>query len=283
MRRQACTSSNPVTATSAGIRTPARCSSRSTPIAIWSFAHTTACGSDLRPSMVRAAATPLPSAKSPWMTWAMPLCGLAATACSNARRRATASGASSGPATKHSRWYWCASIRCRVTAVMPSALSPTKTSVADWSRRPAMTTTGSWAASARSSPGSRTSSAMIRPSTWPASDRTRFSNGSPRPPKVSSSEYSVPRSTASAACTRWSTNSRLLCSMSIGSVPRSRPTSPMMSFRRRVRPRADASGTKPRVSMTASTRCRVSGCTRSEPRTTRDTVAIDTPATWATS
>ena len=47
--------------------------------------------------------------------------------------------------------------------------------------------------------------------------------------------------------------------MSISSVPRSRPTSPMMSFRRRVRPRADASGTKPSVSMTASTRWRVVG------------------------
>jgi hypothetical protein len=37
-------SSNPVTATSAGTRTPARCSSRTAPIAIWSFAHATACG-----------------------------------------------------------------------------------------------------------------------------------------------------------------------------------------------------------------------------------------------
>ena len=124
---------------------------------------------------------------------------------------------------------------------------------------------------------------MIRPSTWPASARTRFSNSSPRLPKVSSSEYSVPRSTASAACTMWSTNSRLLRSMSISSVPRSRPTRPMMSFRRRVSPRADASGTNPSVSMTASTRCRVVGWTRSDPRSTRDTVAIDTPATWATS
>ncbi len=228
-------------------------------MAIWSFAHTTACGSDLRPSSVLAAATPLPSAKSPWMTWVMPLPGLAATTCSNASRRATASGASSGPATKHSRWYRWSSTRCRVTAVMPPALSPRKTSIASWSGRPAITTTGIWAASARSSPGARTSSAMIRPSTCPASDRTRFSNSWSRVPKVSSSEYSVPRSAASAACTMWSTNSRLLRSMSISAMPRSTATSPMMSFRRRVRPRADASGTKPSVSMTASTRCRVFG------------------------
>jgi len=71
-------------------------------MAIWSFAHTTACGRDLRASRVRAAASPLSSEKSPWMTWVMPLPGLAATARSKASRRSTASGASGGPATKHS-------------------------------------------------------------------------------------------------------------------------------------------------------------------------------------
>ena len=243
MTRLSCTSSNPVTATSAGIRTPRCCSSRTRPMAIWSFAHTTACGSDLRPSRTRAAAMPLSSEKSPWMTWAMPAPGLAATVCSNACRLSAASGASFGPATKQSLWYWCWSVRCRVTALMPPMLSPRKTSVSVWSRRPAMTTTGNWLARARSSPLSRTSSAMSTPSTWPASERTRFSNSSPRLPKVSSSEYSVPRRTVSAACTMWSTNSRLVRSMSISSAPRSRPTSPMMFFRRRVRPRADASGT----------------------------------------
>ncbi len=121
-------------------------------MAIWSFAHTTACGSDLRLSRVLAAATPLSSEKSPWMTWVMPLPGLAATACSNASRRSAASGASFGPAMKQSRRQRCRSIRCRVTAVMPPVLSPRKTSIAASSRRPAMMTTGIWAASARSSP-----------------------------------------------------------------------------------------------------------------------------------
>jgi hypothetical protein len=73
-------------------------------MAIWSFAHTTACGSGLRLSRVRAAAMPLSSEKSPWMTWVMALPGLAATACSNASRRSAASGASGGPARKPSRW-----------------------------------------------------------------------------------------------------------------------------------------------------------------------------------
>jgi len=46
---------------------------------------------------------PLSSEKSPWTTWSMPLSGLVATACSNAEYRSAASGASFGPATKHSR------------------------------------------------------------------------------------------------------------------------------------------------------------------------------------
>jgi hypothetical protein len=81
----------------------------------------------------------------------------------------------------------------------------------------------------------------------------------------------------------WSMNIRLLRSTSISSVPRFRPTRAMMFFRPQLRPRAEASGMKPSTSMTPSTRWRVSARTRSEPRSTRDTVAVETPATRATS
>ncbi len=128
-----------------------------------------------------------------------------------------------------------------------------------------------------------TSSATRSPSTFPDRARTRRSNGWPLEPNVSSREYSVSRSTASAAWTIWSTNSRLSRSMSISASPRSRPTKPMMSLRRRLSPWAVASGTKPSASITACTRWRVSACTRCESRMTRETVAVETPAIRATS
>ena len=93
----------------------------------------------------------------------------------------------------------------------------------------------------------------------------------------------MPRSTASTACTIWSTNSRPSRSMSVSSIPRSSATSPMISLRRRDSPCAEASGTKPTSSITARIRSRVSARTRSEPRITRDTVAVETPARRATS
>ena len=57
----------------------------------------------------------------------------------------------------------------------------------------------------------------------------------------------------------------------------------MMSLRRRLSPWAVASGTKPRASITACTRWRVSDWTRLDSRMTRETVAVETPATRATS
>ena len=71
--------------------------------------------------------------------------------------------------------------------------------------------------------------------------------------------------------------------VSVSVTPRSSTTRPIISLRRRESPCAEASGTKPTLSITASTRSRVSGRTRSEPRITRDTVAVDTPASRATS
>ena len=99
-----------------------------------------------------------------------------------------------------------------------------------------MATTGMRRASARSGPGGSTSSAISRPSTLPDSARTRPWNCSPARPNVSSSEHSVPRSTASTACTSSSMNSAPVFSMPTSVIPRSSPASPMMSLRRRLSP-----------------------------------------------
>ena len=189
MTRLGYTSSNPVTATSAGTRTPARCSSRSTPMAIWSFAHTTACGRAVRPSRMRAAAMPLSSEKSPWMTWSMALSGLAATACSNAEyraggvRRVLRAGDEAEPVVPVLPDQVPGQRRHAAGVVAEVDVGDGLVAAAGDDDDGQLARPG-----ARRSARSRTSSAMSRPSALPASARTRFSKCSPRLPKVSSRE-----------------------------------------------------------------------------------------------
>jgi hypothetical protein len=67
-RAPACMSSKPTTAMSAGTRTPALCSSRMAPIAIWSLAQTIASGRSRcgRARISRTASWPLRAANQPW-------------------------------------------------------------------------------------------------------------------------------------------------------------------------------------------------------------------------
>jgi hypothetical protein len=102
--------------------------------------------------------------------------------------------------------------------------------------------------------------------------RTETSTGQPRGLSVDS----TPRSTSSM-------NSSPSCSTSVSGPRLAMATSPTTSLRPRTMLWAALSGTYPRASMTSSTRRLVDGRTPSRPCTTRETVAVETFASRATS
>src|SRR6266702_4076802 len=88
-------SSKPTTATCSGTRTPALAKACSTPMAIWSFAHTTASGSESprAASSFSPASSPLPTLNRPSYLPTSWQPGWAPSSSCSARRRSLASGA----------------------------------------------------------------------------------------------------------------------------------------------------------------------------------------------
>ena len=163
-------SSNPVTESSSGTRTPPRASAWSTPMAIWSFAHTMASGSSLRSaSSFSPASSPLCALNRPQCEPIRTVPGWDWTTSLSAILRSLASGALCGPSTWKRRLLPCSSIRCVTSAAEPDRLSAVTTSAACSSGSPATTTTGRRSARRASSAEGTIPSPMSRPSTLPDS------------------------------------------------------------------------------------------------------------------
>ena len=160
-------SSKPTTATCSGTRTPAFAKACSTPMAIWSFAQTTASGSEfpLAASSFSPASSPLPTLNMPSYLPRSWQAGWAPSSSCSARRRSLASGAVGGPSTWYSRRLPWSSIRWDTRAAEPARLSAVTTSAARSLGSPAMTTTGSRLASRARNGEGTTPSPISRPST----------------------------------------------------------------------------------------------------------------------